>query len=444
MSILDTFFILFKSNAKETEKDFDALGKKTKQTQEDIDKTDKSTRQLGLTFDDFVKALVTASGIDFSIKGLASATKNVADMEVSLGRLSKLTGIGAADIDAWDQALQRFGAPAGSFEAWLSSVNAQYQALGQGDNVKNILPNIIALADKWKDLNISQKEFYARQFGLTDDMVLAFDKGGSSLQNLIDNLKQVRNITQQDTAASLELEKAWQNVGTQFVGFYHEARPIIEFFTKELEYLALGLRGMIMFGKDVANGNWGDILAWGKHPATIAGGAVAPLAGNLPLGIRSNNPGNLQPGGHEAVFPTADAGLKAMSDQLQRYGQRGINTVSGVVSTYAPPSANDTAAYIADIVRQTGFGANQALNLGDPYTRSLLMQAMVQHENGMNPYSAGQFAAATGQKTTNVSIGNITINTQASDAHGLATDLNNNLASQMRSAIGSFDDGILW
>ena len=82
MSILDTFFILFKSNAKETEKDFDALGKKTKQTQEDIDKTDKSTRQLGLTFDDFVKALVTASGIDFSIKGLASATKNVADMEV--------------------------------------------------------------------------------------------------------------------------------------------------------------------------------------------------------------------------------------------------------------------------------------------------------------------------------------------------------------------------
>src|ERR1700729_3533874 len=140
MSILDTFFILFKSNAKETEKDFDALGKKTKQTQEDIEKTDKSTRQLGLTFDDFVKALVTASGIDFSIKGLASATKNVADMEVSLGRLARLTGIGAADIDAWDQALQRFGAPAGSFEAWLSSVNAQYQALGQGDNVKNILP----------------------------------------------------------------------------------------------------------------------------------------------------------------------------------------------------------------------------------------------------------------------------------------------------------------
>ena len=128
MSILDTFLILFRSNAKDTEKDIDSLGKKTKQTQENIDKTDKSTRQLGLTFDDFVKALVTASGIDLSIKGLASATKNVADMEVGLGRLSKLTGIGASDIDAWDQALQRFGAPAGAFESWLSSVNSQYQA----------------------------------------------------------------------------------------------------------------------------------------------------------------------------------------------------------------------------------------------------------------------------------------------------------------------------
>ena len=117
MSILDTFLILIRSNAKDTEKDMDSLDKKVKQTQENIDKTDKSTRQLGLTFDDFVKGLVTASGIDLSIKGLASATKNVAEMEVGLGRLSKLTGIGASDIDAWDQALQRFGAPAGAFEA---------------------------------------------------------------------------------------------------------------------------------------------------------------------------------------------------------------------------------------------------------------------------------------------------------------------------------------
>lgn len=444
MSILDTFLILIRSNAKDTEKDMDLLDKKVKQTQENIDKTDKSTRQLGLTFDDFVKGLVTASGIDLSIKGLASATKNVAEMEVGLGRLSKLTGIGASDIDAWDQALQRFGAPAGAFESWLSSVNSQYQAIGQGDKVKNILPNIIALADKWKDLNIYQKEFYARQFGLTDDMVLAFDKGGASLQSMIDGLKQVRNITQQDTEASLALERAWQSVGTQFVGTYHEARPIIEWMAKELQVVALGLRGMILFGKDVANGNWDDILAWGKHPASVSGSIAAGQSGQLPLGIRSNNPGNLQPGGREAVYPTADAGLRAMSDQLARYGQRGINTVSGVVSTYAPPSANDTAAYIADVSKQTGFGANQQIDLGDPYTRSLLMQAMVQHENGMNPYSASQYATASGQRTTNVSIGDVTVNSQATDAHGVANDLSSNLAAQMRSAIGSFDDGILY
>jgi hypothetical protein len=444
MSILDTFLILIRSNAKDTEKDMDSLDKKVKQTQENIDKTDKSTRQLGLTFDDFVKALVTASGIDFSIKGLASATKSVVDMEIGLGKLSKLTGVAAGDIDAFDQVLQRVGAPEGSAQNFFSSINAQYQALGQGDKIKNVLPNIIALSDKWKDLNINQKEFYARQLGLTDEIVLAMDKYGSHLGQAIEQQRQLRNITEQDTAASQALANAWKNVGTNLTSFYHEARPVIEWFTHAINEAVLGLRGILMFGKDVANGNWEDILSWGKHPASVSGSIAAHQSGQLPLGIRSNNPGNLQPGGREAIYPTADAGLKAMSDQLARYGQRGINTVSGVVSTWAPPSANDTAAYIADVSRQTGFGADQAISLGDPYTRSLLMQAMVQHENGMNPYSASQYATASGQRTTNVSIGDVTVNTQATDAHGLANDLSGNLAAQMRSAIGSFDDGILY
>ena len=207
-------------------------------------------------------------------------------------------------------------------------MNSQYQAIGQGDKVKNILPNIIALADKWKDLNIYQKEFYARQFGLTDDMVLAFDKGGASLQSMIDGLKQVRNITQQDTEASLALERAWQSVGTQFVGIYHEARPIIEWMAKELQMVALGLRGMIIFGKDVANGNWDDILAWGKHPASVSG-SVAP---GSPV---------ISPSASAATTPVtcSQVDTKQLSHgrcwsqgnvrSLARYGQRGINTVVG-------------------------------------------------------------------------------------------------------------------
>ena len=88
-----------------------------------------------------------------------------------------------------------------------------------------------------------------------------------------------------------------------------------------------------------------------------------------PAPIRTNNPGALMPGGKLAEYPTMEEGLAALDRNLASYGKKGINTLSGVISTWAPPSQNDTNAYIAHVAKVTGLDPNQQIDLSNPLVR---------------------------------------------------------------------------
>lgn len=119
------------------------------------------------------------------------------------------------------------------------------------------------------------------------------------------------------------------------------------------------------------------------------------------IGLRQHNPGNLRSWGKApvmdgfAAFNSDQAGLLAMGLNLRRYGSRGIDTISGIVNRWAPASdGNNVGAYIADLSRQTGFGANQHLNLNDAKVLAPLMAGIIRHEQGSNPFDAATLAAA--------------------------------------------------
>jgi hypothetical protein len=112
------------------------------------------------------------------------------------------------------------------------------------------------------------------------------------------------------------------------------------------------------------------------------------------LGIRNNNPGNLRAApnatgynGGFVTFATPNDGLSALSRQLMLYGDRGNNTLSGIIHTYAPSTENNTQSYINAVSQQTGFDPRQRLNLQDPTILQKLMAAIIQHENGAQPYN---------------------------------------------------------
>jgi hypothetical protein len=122
---------------------------------------------------------------------------------------------------------------------------------------------------------------------------------------------------------------------------------------------------------------------------------------DLPIGVRNNNPGNLRSWGNTPVaggfarFKSAADGLQAMAGNLLTYSRRGWDSITSIISHWAPKSENDTNSYIRDISQRLGVGANEHLNLGSAGTLQRLMAAMIHHEQGYDPYSMQMISEAS-------------------------------------------------
>jgi hypothetical protein len=181
-------------------------------------------------------------------------------------------------------------------------------------------------------------------------------------------------------------------------------------------------------------------------PAPTDTAPEAPPTGTPPRGVRANNPGNLQPGGHEAVFASAEQGAEQAAELLRKYAAKGRDTIASIIGKWAPASAgNDVVSYMSDVAKRTGYGVEQHLNLNDPATLSNLLAAITHHEQGYEPYGSALYRDAAA-KAINQQISqsnNTTINVQgtasANDTARLVQDgqqsVNANNARMLSGAV---------
>lgn len=184
---------------------------------------------------------------------------------------------------------------------------------------------------------------------------------------------------------------------------------------------------------------------------------MGPTVANKPgtsVAERHNNPGNLvfagQRGatvgetvaGHTfARFKSTEEGVAALYRQLQLYQKRGIDTLTEVMGVYAPEGANNTSAYIKALSKATGLDPNQQLNFGDPATAAAMIRGISQHEAGKSYLNDQQIlsginmAQGGGGGSSSVSIGQITVQTQATDARGIASGLKSEIVRQFDAGL---------
>jgi len=117
---------------------------------------------------------------------------------------------------------------------------------------------------------------------------------------------------------------------------------------------------------------------------------------SLPLGLRNNNPGNLRPGDNWQgmiginqnfiVFENILWGIRALGTDIRTKVNNGYNTIEKLITRYAPPTENNTAAYIAAVSNYTGINPQTVLQL-TAGTLAALIRAIMNVELGQN-YSA--------------------------------------------------------
>lgn len=125
----------------------------------------------------------------------------------------------------------------------------------------------------------------------------------------------------------------------------------------------------------------------------LAGASVKAL----PRGIRNNNPGNIEyngtpwrglasppSDGRFCIFTDARFGIRAMARILATYQSRGVDSLPEIISTWAPESENDTQGYILSVAARSGLSPVGMVSRDD---WPQLIEAMIWHENGQQPYS---------------------------------------------------------
>lgn len=125
-------------------------------------------------------------------------------------------------------------------------------------------------------------------------------------------------------------------------------------------------------------------------------------------GIRNNNPGNLrrttdpwqglsQHQNDRAFFQfeTPIYGIRALARTLIAYQDKhGLRSINQLISRWAPPAENETSAYISSVCKRTGFAASTPLDMHEDRHLRPLVEAIIWHENGQQPYSVAQLTKA--------------------------------------------------
>ena len=132
-----------------------------------------------------------------------------------------------------------------------------------------------------------------------------------------------------------------------------------------------------------------------------------------PRGIRNFNPGNIrhakgvrwqgqaatQSDAEFVQFTGARWGIRAIARVLITYqdkrraadGSR-IDSVREIIERWAPPSENNTPAYVAAVARVLNIGPNdETIDVYDFETMRDLVVSIIRHEDGPGPLPGGQW-----------------------------------------------------
>lgn len=103
---------------------------------------------------------------------------------------------------------------------------------------------------------------------------------------------------------------------------------------------------------------------------------------NIKKGSKWQGLSDVQSDSTFCCFKSDFYGFRAAFKILQSYNRRGINTVGGIVQTWAPPSENVTERYIDFVCDFLELSEYDTIDLSDRILTCSLIDAMSRYESG--------------------------------------------------------------
>lgn len=472
MALLDTFRILFEAD--------------TSKMNQGLNKAEQST-------DDLVKSMKEADKqADATAKGIENIARKVVawvaaqqaiqqvfqrkDEILAINNTAEALGMATEDVDAFGRAAESMGGDAqgardsltdmaesmGEAMADVESGRAKtFAALGislkdANGQAKNASQGMLDLASAVEGMPRGEAVFRIKELGITDnrtvEMIL---KGRRALEDLLRTQQENSKVTKEAVENAKQFQDAMN--ATKMVvsgaadGFYQAILPALTAFVTWVGKAA----SWATENKDVVVGFFGavaGIITLMYLPAMISA-AVATIAATWPLilmgaaiaglaalfALAYDDVMNFIDGNDSLigrVIPAAIAAFKALGDFV-------IGIWNGITAAWDAFVSKVMSG--VDKVRNAGKAVAGFFGFGDDGGGVAAGAAAVSTAAGA-PTNATSSAAISnsvgGKSETNVSIGEVKVQTQATDAQGISKDIGGSLNGQLKSLQTSAATGV--
>jgi hypothetical protein len=433
------------------------------------EETDKAAEKGGSSLFRFAsRAAIAAKAISLVKEGIGAIIDS-AKLTRDLANSAQLLDTSATKLRNFDNVAEMFGGTVGDARKTVEGLHKAIFNLTFNGQMSEQLVMLGRLGVRFQDASGHMREFkdiyldtaekisqmrasgkategealeYLRVAGFDDGLARAALGGKTAAGVAYDQATYVRQLTPEDVAAAQRVEQA--RARRRQAG---ESAAVVGMEKTEGTFSTINDVKSAVYD-DAANG-FPAVRDRISSISNSIGEMTRRAQGGLVRGLRNNNPGNIratsanQPQDSEGfrTFGSMDEGIAAANNQLNIYATRdGINTISGIVSKWAPKNENDTAAYISSINQQTGINPNAQLSEAD---RASVLAAMFRHETNSlapdasniadalslrgSPVDVGATAAAgtraAASNITTVQIDEVNVHTQATDGAGIANDI---------------------
>lgn len=460
MGVLETFVILFESDADEVKKGADEAKKSTDKLDDSLKNSNKAADQLGGKFLGMATAATTAIAAFLSVGAITAGVFAAAQYADQLDEASESLGTSVEELDAWGGAAKQAG---GSLEGLIGSVRGLAASMAQMDTtgkskvlpffkelgiqmtdtagrarpIMELLPEI---ASAFEGLSKEQAIGFGRKLGLDTGTIMLLQKGRREVDALIARQKELGTIRQEDAAAAATYNDALDDTARVFRSLFSiiagDVLPVLTSFLEGFQEIGMWMQdheGFIygffstLIGLMTVLGVRAALaaipllaLAW---PFIAIGAAV--LALSVLMGLLWDDFQKWISGAPSLLAPVWEF-FSGLGDSITGIFDRIKENVLGVI--------NDIKGAVAGVKGIFGGGNND-----------IITKAQMELYNASNTPLSSQTAAsltAGNTSSTAVSINEVNVQTQATDADGISGAIGKSLESQLRQTVNNNDDGI--
>ena len=452
MSVLETFYILFKSNSKDLKKDADEVKKSSNEINTSLQSVSTNANKVGDSFVGLGKSLAGVFAGIVSVQAIVSNISAAYEHAVALNQTSKALNVNIETLDAWGQAVQRQGGTAQGFQSSIESLAKTLNIRNQ-DAIR-LLP---MLADSFKAAGTDRSQRFGKNLGLDQATIMTLQQGRREVEAVIARQKELGVVTQRDAEIAQVFKTKWLDMSQAMTVMWVQVGSTILPILGELLDKATSFYVYLQEHSDLVVGVFNAI---GIAIAVVAAGLIAANIGVTAIAVGIG----LVIAAFALVFEDIRAFMKG-NDSLIGDMLSGWPKVAEVLRNVFYGAMHPLQSFQALARDVFGFihkGLNVIMNSigrfrnfvlrrkaeqNDPEVEEVLAIAQEQIAHTRNvpllTQTSSNIFNGGGAKTISVNTGPITINTQATNGDEVSASFTKSLIDHFTQATGTFDDGVV-